>query len=119
MKKRLWLVAALAALVAVVIFALGSSNKGEVSIVNQAAEPIRDGTIEICRHRFTVGEIRPNESKQIHYKVRSDSHYDVTIEFASGKRLTSHLGYVTSGMDFHDTLTVKDADIAFENRSSK
>jgi len=117
-RKSLWLtVAAFIGLVFVVIFAIWSlSNKGDVSIANQAAEPIRDGIIEVCKQRFEFGEIKPNESKQIHYKVKSDSDYDVTIEFASGKKLTRRLGYVTSGMDFHDTLTVRNDDIALGSR---
>jgi len=119
--KLLWLTAiSVLVLVLAAVLAIGlSSNKGEVSVVNQAAEPIRAGTIEICNQRLTLGETKPNESKRIHYKVKSDSHCNITIEFASGKKLTRHLGYVTSGMDFHDTLIVKDGDIAFENRSPR
>jgi len=105
-------------LFAVGFFALVlSANKGEVLVVNRAAEPVIRGEIEICKQKFTFGPIKPSESKHISYKVWSDSHYKVTIEFQSGKRLTRELGYVTSGVDFNDTLTVKDNDILLENRS--
>jgi len=90
-----------------------SGNRGEVSIVNEASQAIRGGQLEICNQRFTFGPIEPKQTKTIQYRVKSDSHYNVGIEFASGKKLTREVGYVTSGANFHDTLTVKDDDVSY------
>jgi hypothetical protein len=118
MRKQvaLWATGILA-LLGVAIFAFArSTNKGEVSIVNEATESIRAGKIVICGHQFEFGELKPREKKQIPYKVRSDSHYDMTVQFAPGKTLTRQVGYVTSGTDFHDTLTVKDDEVSLTSR---
>ena len=118
MSKSLWLTAiGVLVLILVAVFAIRlSSNKGEDSIVNQAGEAIRSGQLEICKQQFSLGQVQPKQSKEIHYKVRSDSHYDVTIEFESGKKLSRQVGYVTSGMDFHDRLTVTDDDVSLSSR---
>ena len=119
MKKRALIgIFGILCLFAVGLFALVfSANKGEVLVVNRAAESVARGQIEICKQKFTFGPIKPSETKHIFYKVWSDSHYKITVEFQSGKKLTRELGYVTSGVDFSDTLIVKDNDILLENRS--
>ena len=94
-----------------------SSNKGEIVIVNEATHSVLRGEIEVCKQRFKLGQLKPKDRHQILYKVWSDSAYEVTIEFESGKRLTRKLGYVTSGVDFKDTLIVKDQDLILRDRT--
>jgi hypothetical protein len=113
-RKRVWLIAALVALIVVALFIIlpiWLSTKGEVLIINEADEAIHSGQIEICNQRFPLGQIEPKQTKQFHYKINFPSDYDLTIEFASGKKLTRHIGYVTSAWDFHDTVTMKNDDV--------
>lgn len=87
------------------------SHQGEVSIVNQATELVVKGEINICDQNFTFENIKPRESKIFIYKVTSDSHYKIEVEFGSGKKLTKEIGYVTNGLDFKDTVVIKNDDI--------
>jgi len=87
------------------------SNKGEVHISNEATERVVKGEVEICDQQYKFEGIKPRESKVIHYKVKSDSHYKITVEFESGKKMVKEVGYVTNGMDFKDALIIKDSDI--------
>lgn len=92
------------------------SNDGEVQIINSASEPVRSGEIEVCNQRFNLGTIERGKSKTINYKVRSDSHYNLIVEFNSGRNLAKELGYVTSGRDFKDILTLSDNDVLMKEQ---
>lgn len=87
------------------------SHQGEVSIVNQAAERVAKGEIEICNQKFSFEGIEPKERKIFLYRVTSDSHYRIALEFESGKKLVKEVGYVTNGLDFKDAVIIKDNDI--------
>ena len=87
------------------------SHQGEVSILNQATELVVKGEIDICDQKFSFENIKPNERKSFIYKVTSDSHYKVIVEFSPDKKLVKEMGYVTNGMDFKDTVVVKNDDI--------
>lgn len=101
------------AIFAVIAFMMGS-NKGEVIIKNASTELITGGTLKICNQQFKLSNIEPNGVEHIAYRVRSDSHYSVVIEFQSGKKLEKDIGYVTSGADFRDQLLVQDTDIVLQ-----
>ncbi len=87
---------------------------GEVVIVNAATEPIKNGELEVCGQKFLFGELRQGKSRAIQYKVKSDSHFELRVEFFSGKQFSKGLGYVTSGRDFKHVLTVKDDEASIE-----
>lgn len=59
------------------------------------------------------------KSKLLRYEVRSDSEYELAVEFDSGKTLTSELGPVTSGEDFKDILTVTDHEVSLTRLTGK
>jgi hypothetical protein len=109
------LLAAVAAVIVVAaLFALGPVlfwTKGEVAFVNGAHEAIRDGSFVVCKQRFELGEIEPNQRKRFHYKVNCEGDYDLTVQFASGKKLTRRIGYVNSSFASHDTVSIKDDDV--------
>jgi hypothetical protein len=88
------------------------SYDGEVRIVNYATEPVKNGEIEVCNQKFKLGVIPQGESQIIHYQVRADSSYKILVEFTSGRKLEKELGYVTSGRDFKNVLTLKDNDVS-------
>jgi hypothetical protein len=91
-------------------------HDGEVQILNSASEPVRDGEIEVCGQKFKLGTIDQGKSMTVTYKVRSDSHYRLLVEFNSGKQLAKELGYVTNGRDFKDTLTLRDDDVLLKEQ---
>ena len=88
------------------------SYQGEVRIVNSATEPVKHGEIEVCNQKFQIDGIAQGESQIVHYQVRADSSYKILVEFNSGRKLTSDLGYVTSGRDFKHTLTLRDHEVS-------
>ena len=88
------------------------SDDGQVLILNAATEPVKNGQLEVCGQKFMFGEIEQGESKAIQYKVRSDSQYQLEVEFHSGKKLEQKLGNITSGLDFQDILTLNDRDVS-------
>ena len=94
-------------------------NKGAVQIINKSSEKIISGQISICQQQFFLSEISPNESKIFAYKVRSDSHYAVSVKFKSGRTLNKEIGYVTNGMNVEDDLIVSDSDIVLKNKSQE
>lgn len=92
------------------------SNDGEVQVINSASEPVRNGELEVCEQKFELGAIEQNKSMTINYKVRSDSQYKLMVEFNSGRKVAKELGYVTSGRDFKDILTLSDDDVSLKEQ---
>jgi hypothetical protein len=90
------------------------SYVGEVVIVNSATEPIKNGHVRVCGQKFQFGALETGKQRAIQYQVRSDSHFELIVEFVSGKTFSKELGYVTSGRDFRHILTVKDDEASIE-----
>lgn len=88
-----------------------TANSGSFSLVNRTNEPITRATVTVCGQTIELKDIKPAKSAVGSYKVTSDSHYTVHIEFLSGKKLDKETGYVTNGMDFRHEITVTDRDI--------
>lgn len=93
------------------------ANKGFVLLVNMAKEPIVRALVTVCAQTIELKNIQPTESALGSYKVKSDSHYDIRVEFQSGKKLQKEMGYVTNGFDFQHEFVMTDSDI--EMRDSK
>jgi hypothetical protein len=112
MAMRYWQAAALGIVCFLLVYWYSTSivwsDDGQVLILNAASEPVKNGQLEICGQKFLFGEIEQGKTKAIQYKVRSDSHYKLEVEFSSGKKLEKELGAVTNGMDFQDILTLDD-----------
>jgi hypothetical protein len=87
------------------------ANKGSFLVVNNAQEPISRGIVTVCGQTMEFKNLLPTKSVPGSYLVKSDSHYDISIEFQSGKKLKREIGYVTNGMDFHHEIVVTDIDI--------
>lgn len=111
MRAFVFLVSAVLVLLAL---AACTTNDGTILLVNKAKEPISRVLVTVCGQTIEVKNIQPTESAQGSYIVKSDSQYDITVEFQSGKRLQKEVGYVTNGIDFHDEITITDTDIEIE-----
>lgn len=85
--------------------------KGSFLLINRAKEPIARALVTICEQTIELKDIQPTKSASGSYDVKSDSHYDVMVEFRSGIKLQKRDGYVTNGFDFKDEITVTDIDI--------
>lgn len=109
----------LSAVFAVIVTASCTANTGNFSLVNKAKEPIAHASVTVCGQTIEMKGIQPTKSAQGSYKVKSDSHYDVKVEFQSGKKLQKEVGYVTNGLDFQHEITVTDTDIEITDNKVK
>lgn len=110
---------AISAVFAVIFMASCSANTGNFSLINKTKEPIARASVTVCGQTIDMKDIQPTKSAQGSYKVKSDSHYDVRVEFQSGKKLHKEIGYVTNGLDFQHVITVTDTDIEITENKAK
>ncbi len=86
-------------------------NKGDFLLTNKSNETITRAVVSVCNQTIELNSIQPNKSVSGFFEVRSDSHYDVTVEYESGRKFHKKVGYVTNGFDFRDEVVVTDTDI--------
>lgn len=94
------------------------THKGSFLLSNQAKEPIAQALVTVCGQTIKFKDVQPSYRVSGSYKVKSDSHYDVRIEFSSGTVLKKELGYVTNGLDFYHEIIVTDANIEISDDKS-
>ena len=87
------------------------TNRGSFFLINKADEPIVRASVTICGQTIELNDIQLAQSAQGFYKVTSDSHFDITVEFQSGKKLRRETGYVTHGFDYQDEIVVTETNI--------
>lgn len=113
------LVTAISAVFAVFAMISCVANKGDFLLINKAKEPIARALVTVCGQTIELRDVQPGKSVSGSYEVKSDSHYDVRIEFQSGKRLQKGVGYVTNGLDFHHEIVITDTNIEMVNDKIK
>ena len=91
------------------------SEKGVFVLINRSSEPILRATVRVCGQSISLKDIGDGKAASGSYEVRSDSGYDVAIEFSSGKILKKSGGYVTNGLDFRHRIVVTGSDIEIAN----
>ena len=108
-------------ILAVTLFFIGCQPTiNRVALINDSSSVIQKATIQVSRQSFSFENIAPSEKREFSFGVMSDSDYVVRIVFVGGRELNKNqLGYVTSGVDSHDEIHVKDADITLEIVGSK
>ncbi len=94
---------------------LSKSNTGQFTLVNDSDELISHATVEICDQLIEFKSIKPHEEFNGSFKVKGDSHYEVTVFFASGKEIKDEIGYVTHGFNYRHTITVTDSKISISD----
>lgn len=90
-------------------------NTGQVALENQTSEPIGFATVSVCGQRLEFSDVESGKIEAAAFSVGADSHYDVVVVFRSGRRIVSSVGYVTSGIDYRDTLIVRDNEIVLKS----
>ena len=98
-------------------YCVRADNEGRFTLVNKANQEIIKIVVEVCDQRFVLEELKQGETLVVHFMVKADSHYDIYVEFASGKMLTKKIGYVTSGLEINDFLVIEDDDVILESKT--
>lgn len=106
-------------LIAVTTLVSCSADNGTFSLTNQSTDSIAHAQITICGQTIEFKGLPPSASATGSYKVTSDSHFVVRVEFASGKILAGKGGYVSHGADFRHEIVVTDEDIKVTMISAK
>lgn len=89
---------------------------GVVLVSNVSSEKIASAQVSICGQAFNFPGIPPGKYAVARYDVTTDSHYDISISFQSGRTLEGEFGYVTHGSDFFDVMEVTDGEIIHAER---
>lgn len=120
MKKKILITIGLLVLFAVcslTAMSLLRRNQGTVTVINVSSLSLDKVNILICNQRFELSKIKPGEKQRINFKVTSDSHYEVSVQFVSGKKMKQNVGYITNGINYEDNLIIKDNEIIIEQES--
>lgn len=91
-----------------------NENKGNFILRNNSSESIAEAKVKICGQELRLENVKPKEQKKMDYKVTSDSHFDISITFSSGKKIEKQDGYVTNGMNFKHEILVSDSDVSLK-----
>jgi len=91
-------------------------NRGSFLLVNKANEPIVRALVTVCGQTIELKNITPAHSASGSFRVKADSHYNIGVEFQSGRKLQEEMGYVTSGVDVEDEITITDKGIEITAR---
>ena len=97
--------------VAVSCLSLVAPRDGHVTLSNTTAEAIVRAQVGVCGQDFTIEHLGPGENRTVTFRIRADSHYTVSVRFASGRSMSKELGYITSGIDVADMLLIKENDV--------
>lgn len=90
-------------------------HRGTVTVLNDAGEDVVSGKLEICGQPFEFSDLSSGEARKFSYNVKGDDEFHLSVRFRSGRTLTGRLGYVTSGFDFSDRLTVTRDDMHLDS----
>jgi hypothetical protein len=101
----------LSVLVALWVF---RANTGTVILENRALEVVAHAFVEVCGQHLSFDSIPPGENRTATFALGGDSHYDVTVQFASGRKLNAQVGYATSGADYTERIIIKPDAIVLE-----
>jgi hypothetical protein len=92
-------------------------GKAEVAIVNAATERIKAGNLIIGGHRLEFESLKTGEKVVFRVEANTDSSYEITVIFESGRELSGRVGYLSPGLVLDDLITIKDDDISYSTKS--
>jgi hypothetical protein len=88
--------------------------KGSVVLSNATSEPISRAAILVCGQTIERNRLQPHDKMSGSFKVNCEGDYEVSVQFESGRRLRSTVGYVSSGIDIASQIIVQDARIVLD-----
>ncbi len=92
---------------------------GQFILINNSGELITLAQVEICKQIIEINDIKPRDHAIGSFVVTGDSHYDVVIHFASGKKIKKQIGYVTHGFNYKHTFNITEANIVIDSTQVK
>lgn len=79
-----------------------------VTLINKSQFPVARGEIELCRERARIPFIATRDHASVSINIPGDCHYVITVTLSNGLTHTLKTGYVTTGMDFSETIHIYD-----------
>jgi hypothetical protein len=92
--------------VSVALESCSKPNTAEVTLVNDTQLDVARCEVNLGDASTAVNIIASKTAAAIVLPVRTDGHYIVNLQFANGDKLHAELGYVTSGFNYKDVLTI-------------
>jgi hypothetical protein len=111
MNLRIFFLLTMSMLLSAAFLVAYSGNQGEIKIVNHSSRVVVAGDLAVCKQKFKFYDLMPEKSVSFHYRVTSDSHYQIQLQFDSGATWQRDVGYVTNGMDFRDIALIGESEI--------
>jgi hypothetical protein len=93
-------------ILATIVIRLMPEYTTKIRIINKSEEVISSGEVSLCDNKIEFQTLAKNDEIERTLEVKGDCHFDVKAIFASGKRLTGSMGYVTSGVSFDDEIWI-------------
>jgi hypothetical protein len=106
-----------AALVILLLACIACGNSTSFVLANDTNDIIASATVQLKRASVELGQIEPGGRAAGTLAIGGDDDYHITVRFQSGRVLDKRLGYVTSGVDFHDEFSVSETDISLKRSS--
>jgi hypothetical protein len=94
-----------------------TSHDGSFTLLNKGKEPINRASVIVCNQTNEFRDIPSGKSIAGAYRVTSDSHFVIEVEFSSGRKLRKEDGYVTNGMGFRHEIIVTESAIQVTSRT--
>ena len=92
------------------------NTSGQITVINKSSEVVAIAEVIVCNQVMQLKMIEINASKETSFRITGDAQYYILVEFASGRKLTTEIGYVTSGIDVEDTFIITDDDILLDSK---
>jgi hypothetical protein len=92
-------------------FTLRKPSVAKVTVTNGSSQEISSLRVSLKHNNLVKEKLGVNHVADFQFKIKSDDHYHVKVYFKDGSEIDKQLGYVTSGMDSNDKITIFDSDI--------
>jgi hypothetical protein len=85
-----------------------------VTVQNGTTEPIETISIDVSKEMLQANDLQPGSSVTLNYSIGVESDYHVVATLKSGRIVEKSVGYVDAGLNSHDLILVRDADVEFK-----
>ena len=84
-----------------------------VTVHNATSETVESVAIDVSKQVLQAEDLRPGSSVTLNYSIGLESDYHVVATLKAGRIVEKHVGYVDAGLNAHDLIIVRDADVEF------
>jgi hypothetical protein len=117
MKKIIIIMSSMLVCFLVLLFSISCKShnySGQLTVVNKSSSELVSVKVEVCNQQLAFNNIAPGKSLKKIFEVTADSHYEISVLSKSGKLRSTHLGYITNGMNFSDRIIINDNEISLD-----